>query len=176
MVVRETGDTTHDVIMFLFLHVPTVMVSFFSIPEHPFYTNQILHGLDMFEFDCRLHLIKQVRNDHWFVLIRTQERERETVVRSGLTPLRCILLTLEGSLLTCLNPTPTPMLILMLMLTSTQKKPPTNQPTNQPTLTQHYSNSTLCPCCCLLALSARLLLRLSAKALTSVPVPASVPP
>jgi hypothetical protein len=38
-----------------------------------------------------------------------------------------------------------------------------------------YSNSTLCPCCCLLALSARLLLRLSAKALTSVPVPASVP-
>jgi hypothetical protein len=38
-----------------------------------------------------------------------------------------------------------------------------------------YSNSTLCPCCCLLALSALLLLRLSAKALTSVPVPASVP-
>jgi hypothetical protein len=39
----------------------------------------------------------------------------------------------------------------------------------------YYSNSTLCPCCCLLALSALLLLRLSAKALISVPVPASVP-
>jgi hypothetical protein len=42
--------------------------------------------------------------------------------------------------------------------------------------TSFYSNSTLCPCCCLLALSARLRLRLSANALTSVPVPASVPP
>lgn len=38
-----------------------------------------------------------------------------------------------------------------------------------------YSNSTLCPCACLLALSALRLRLLSAKALTSVPVPASVP-
>lgn len=47
--------------------------------------------------------------------------------------------------------------------------------TTPPPSLEDYSNSTLCPCCCLLALSALLRLRLESKALTSVPVPASVP-